>query len=296
MLSQLFHKLFGLAIAAVILLGSFSYTHTQATQSSYTQHLNNLLLFTGEQGRKQLQSLTAASPDLAQIYTDGVYGDVLSRKILNNRDRRIVAIAALIAMGVPNDQLRPHLEAALKSDLSATELEDLIIQTAAYTGFYKPINAMLVLSKIPAYQQRKPAAKQPNQRQAAERYQIGSNRYSQLDAAALGNLRTNFDKMSPDLVNSTFRLFGDLYARDALDLRTRQLAVVSTLAAMGTAPRQLTFHIGTALNVGVKREEIMEIMILMQPHAGMPAAYNGMFAAKEAFEKRDAISPPQEAP
>lgn len=270
----------------IILLAGFGVANMSVAQ--YTQmSVNNLVLFTGDEGRRQMRSLAAVSPDFARIYINDVYGDILNRSVLNSRDRRIVAICALVATNASSQQLRPHLAAALQDDLSASELEDLMLQTAAYTGFSKPINAMLILGNIPAYQQQRQVTVNNKQRTLAERYQIGATRFSKLDGTALDNLRKNFDRMSPDLVDSTFRLFGDLYARDALDLRTRQLAVVSTLAAMGTAPRQLKFHIKAALNVGVKREEIMEIMILLQPHAGMPAAYNGMFAAKEAFQQRD---------
>ncbi len=46
-------------------------------------------------------------------------------------------------------------------------------------------------------------------------------------------------------------------------------------------------HIHGALNVGCKREEVVEIIIQMAVYAGFPAALNGLFAAKDVFAERD---------
>mgnify|MGYP001489642659 CR=1 FL=1 len=82
--------------------------------------------------------------------------------------------------------------------------------------------------------------------------------------------------------------FGDIYSRPGLDLRAREIATIAALTAMGTATPQLKVHIGAGLNVGLAREEIVEIMIQMAVYAGFPAALNGLFAAKEVFAARPA--------
>jgi 4-carboxymuconolactone decarboxylase len=47
-------------------------------------------------------------------------------------------------------------------------------------------------------------------------------------------------------------------------------------------------HIHGALNVGCTRQEVIEVIIQMAVYAGFPAALNGIFAAKDVFEERDA--------
>jgi 4-carboxymuconolactone decarboxylase len=64
--------------------------------------------------------------------------------------------------------------------------------------------------------------------------------------------------------------------------------VVAALCAIGNAAPQLRVHIHGALNVGVTREEVVEIIMMMAVYAGFPAALNGMAAAKEVFLERDA--------
>jgi len=68
-----------------------------------------------------------------------------------------------------------------------------------------------------------------------------------------------------------------------LDLRSREIAVVAALTAMGTAAPQLKVHLHAALNVGVTREEVVEIIMQMAVYAGFPAALNGLAVAREVF-------------
>ena len=82
--------------------------------------------------------------------------------------------------------------------------------------------------------------------------------------------------------------FGDIYSRPGLDLRAREIAVIAALTAMGNARPQLKVHLHAALNVGLSREEIVEVLMQMAVYAGFPAALNGLFAAREVFAERDA--------
>ncbi|MFH0966616.1 MAG: nitroreductase family protein [Methanobacteriota archaeon] len=75
--------------------------------------------------------------------------------------------------------------------------------------------------------------------------------------------------------------YGDIYARGILSLRNRQAATIAALAAKGTAPSQLRFHIGGGLRAGLSEVEIIEIMLLMSVFAGFPAALNGILATRE---------------
>lgn len=80
--------------------------------------------------------------------------------------------------------------------------------------------------------------------------------------------------------------FGDIYTRPGLDLRQREIATIAALAALGNAAPQLKVHIEAGLNVGLSRDEIVEVLIQMAVYAGFPAALNGLFAAKEVFAAR----------
>lgn len=77
--------------------------------------------------------------------------------------------------------------------------------------------------------------------------------------------------------------YGDVISRAGLDMKTRELATVSALAALGNAQPQLKVHIRGALNVGASRAEIVEILLQTAVYAGFPAALNAAASAREGF-------------
>ena len=62
---------------------------------------------------------------------------------------------------------------------------------------------------------------------------------------------------------------GDVWSRQGLDDRTRQLAAVAAFAAQGNLP-QLKVHAGYALKLGVTQNELKEIVYLTTVTAGFP--------------------------
>lgn len=82
--------------------------------------------------------------------------------------------------------------------------------------------------------------------------------------------------------------YGRLYARSGVDMRTRQLATIAALTALGgqTGP-QLKANIEHALAVGASRHEIAEIILQMSVYGGMPATINALNAAKEVFSHQE---------
>ena len=80
--------------------------------------------------------------------------------------------------------------------------------------------------------------------------------------------------------------YGDVVSRPGLDLRTRELATVAALTALGNAQPQLKSHIGGALNAGCTPQEVLEVIMQMAVYAGFPASLNGISAAREVFESR----------
>lgn len=119
------------------------------------------------------------------------------------------------------------------------------------------------------------------------RYQRGLQKLKEIDAEQGERVMANLADIAPDFARFVVEFpFGDIYTRPGLDLRTRELATVAALTAMGTAPGQLRIHIHGALNVGCTRAEIVEVVMQMVVFAGFPAALNGLAAAREVFASR----------
>ena len=120
------------------------------------------------------------------------------------------------------------------------------------------------------------------------RRERGRRALAEIDGEAGHKVVAALADIAPDFADYLFEFpFGDIYSRPALDLRSREIATIAALAAMGNAAPQLKVHIEAGLNVGLSREEITEILMQMAVYAGFPAALNGLFAAKEVFAARD---------
>jgi 4-carboxymuconolactone decarboxylase len=119
-----------------------------------------------------------------------------------------------------------------------------------------------------------------------ERYTRGWNKLKEIDGAAGEHVLAALAPIAPDFARLLIEFpFGDIYCRPNLDLRSREIATIAALAALGHAQPQLKVHIEAALNVGCTREEIVEVFIQMAVYAGFPAALNALFAAREVFER-----------
>jgi 4-carboxymuconolactone decarboxylase len=120
-----------------------------------------------------------------------------------------------------------------------------------------------------------------------ERYLRGWEKLKEVDGEAGEQVIESLRDIAPDFARLIIEFpFGDIYSRPGLDLRTRELAVVAALTALGNAAPQLKVHIHGARNVGCSEQEIVEVMMQTAVYAGFPAALNALFAAKEVFGKR----------
>jgi 4-carboxymuconolactone decarboxylase len=120
------------------------------------------------------------------------------------------------------------------------------------------------------------------------RFERGKKQLETMSGAGVHTMLDNIGDIAPDLARYTVEFpYGDILCRPGLDLKSRQVATVAALTALGNAPVQLNAHISMALNVGCTREEIIEIVTQMAVYAGFPAALNGMAVAKDVFADRD---------
>jgi len=119
------------------------------------------------------------------------------------------------------------------------------------------------------------------------RYERGVAKFAEIYGEQAKALIASLEETTPDLGTYVLEFaFGDIHCRPGLSLKSREIATVAALTAMGTAVPQLGSHIHAALNVGCSEQEIVEVILQMALYAGFPAAINGLRAAREVFRKR----------
>ena len=98
--------------------------------------------------------------------------------------------------------------------------------------------------------------------------------------------REIMQEVAPKLAELTNDVvFGDIWERPGLSKRDRSLMVVAVLTALYRTD-QLRGHIGRALDNGVTKDEIAEIITHMAFYAGWPTAANAVRVAKEVYDQR----------
>lgn len=121
---------------------------------------------------------------------------------------------------------------------------------------------------------------------STERYERGSRMLGAVDGPAGLEVIENLAKSFPDFARYVLEFsFGDIYAREGLGLRERELATVAALCALGNAQPQLRVHVHAALHVGCTPAEVVEVVMQMSVYAGFPAALNGLSVVRGVFSE-----------
>ncbi len=98
--------------------------------------------------------------------------------------------------------------------------------------------------------------------------------------------REQVRRVVPGLIELTERvLFGEVWERPGLSKRDRSLVTCATLIALGRE-KQLTGHLQRALNNGLTKSELSEVITHLAFYAGWPAAMTAALVAKDVFEQQ----------
>ena len=121
------------------------------------------------------------------------------------------------------------------------------------------------------------------------RYEKGKETLEGIQNRTVEEIFKDLEDIAPDLSRFVVEFpYSEIYTREELDLKTREICTVAALTVLGTIP-QLKDHINAALNVGNSPTEIAEIIMQMSAYCGFPKSINAMMAAKEVFAERDLL-------
>lgn len=123
-----------------------------------------------------------------------------------------------------------------------------------------------------------------------ERYQRGMKKVAELGAtpeSSASGMMNVLNSIAPHVTRYSMEfVLGDVLSRPGLDTKTREMLNVAVLTVLQT-PIELALHINGALNCGVTRDEVVEIVSQQIVYAGFPIAINGLHVVKEVFDDRD---------
>ncbi|MBP1946699.1 carboxymuconolactone decarboxylase family protein [Methanobacterium petrolearium] len=121
-----------------------------------------------------------------------------------------------------------------------------------------------------------------------DRYNKGIKHLKTMNPDSFRNLEKALENVAPDMARYVAEFaYGDIYSRQGLDLKTRELITIASITTLGGAEMELKSHVHGALNAGCTPQEIVEVIIQMAVYAGFPKAINGLYSADEVFQERN---------
>jgi len=126
----------------------------------------------------------------------------------------------------------------------------------------------------------------------SDRYRRGLDVAEQLAADKLAHfVKSGVAEVAPEFARMVIEFaFGDIYSRDALDLKSRELIAIAALAASGTAGAQLRVHVGSAAGAGITKAEVVEVLMQIALYAGFPAALNALADCHDLLTDDDCLA------
>ena len=121
-----------------------------------------------------------------------------------------------------------------------------------------------------------------------ELYERGLELLQRVDGEGGAQLVDSLKDIAPDVGRYIIEFaFGDIYAREGLSLRDRELATIASLCTQGTCEPQLKVHIRGARNAGLTVEQVIETFVQLIPYVGFPRVLNAISAARGIIHKID---------
>lgn len=102
----------------------------------------------GQAGANVIESLADIAPDLAEQIVAWGFGEIYSRPGLEPRDRQLVTLGMLTALGGCEPQLTVHINAALNVGLTPAQIVEAFLHSVVYCGLPRAINATLTAKKV----------------------------------------------------------------------------------------------------------------------------------------------------
>ncbi|MFD9517046.1 carboxymuconolactone decarboxylase family protein [Streptomyces sp. NPDC059979] len=261
-----------------------------------TEHDNDRM----ERGLQTLRRIEAAerpgildgfqdvAPGFGELVVGFAFGDICSRPGLELPTRQLVTVAALTALGNAAPQLEFHVRGARNVGCDRREITETVLWVSGYAGFPATLEALGVVRSVFAAEAA--GAGVPS----AERSERGLRTLRALDGdgdggvgeQVLASVRALDPDLADDLVENAFGHLDPVTSRGGLNPLTRAIVSVAACTALGTLRPQLTAQVHAILDAGGTPQDAVETILQMTVYAGVPAAVNGLNAARDVFRTR----------
>ena len=184
--------------------------------------------------------------------------NVMASEVLNAKETAIATVSSYAARGDMNG-LKQALNKGLDVGVTVNEFKEILTQVYAYCGFPRSLNALATLMQVVEERGNiDELGKETSTNPEGDALTYGTANQTKLVGAEVKSKLFEFTPTIDKYLKA--HLFGDIFARDNVDWKTRELATIAMLASRDGVESQLTAHINIGKHNGLTDEQVEEIL------------------------------------
>lgn len=196
-----------------------------------------------------------------------------ANKVLTAREQAIVAVASYTCKG-DLEHLKPALAQALEAGMTINEVNEVLIHAYAYSGFPRTLRAIQTFMQV--VDARKASGKNDVVGREAtptsdgrSRYERGRDVLAEISGTPIDAPKAGYAVFAPTVERFLKEhLFADLFERDLLTYRERELATVSILAGVGGVEPMAYGHMSICLHLGFTPQQLSALLNIVEVNLG----------------------------
>ncbi|MFV0431861.1 MAG: carboxymuconolactone decarboxylase family protein [Alphaproteobacteria bacterium] len=179
---------------------------------------------------------------------------------LEDKEKSIALIASYGATG-SIEPLKDAIKQGLDNELSINQIKEVLVQLYAYAGFPRSLNALGVLMEV---SKQNPEAKMGKEGKAlpadTDKWAYGNNVQIELTGSEVKGGLMDFSPAIDTFLKE--HLFADIFGRDVLSYKEREIATLAILASIDGLQSQLQSHVNISKHIGIDEAKINDIITL----------------------------------
>ena len=210
---------------------------------------------------------------------------------LNSKYQSVIPIASFTANG-DLQKLKTVLVEGLEAGLTVNEIKEILVHLYAYAGFPRSLNAIHTFMAVMDERGAKNIQDEIGKEASPLPSDLNKNDYGAMVRAKLAGWETipppaGYQLFTP--IIDTFlkeHLFADIFVRDVIDYKVRELVTISALASMTGTAGQLRFHLGAAMNTGLTETQMLDFISVLKNKVGVQEAADALEILQQVINTR----------
>jgi len=195
---------------------------------------------------------------------------------LTDREKAMVPISAFTASG-NMDKLQTALNDGLDAGLTVSEIKEILVHLYAYAGFPRSLNGLNAFMVVLEERKQKEITDKPGREvglmpSGKTSLELGTENQTALIGRPASGKYIEFAPAIDQFLKA--HLFGDIFGRDVLDFKTREIVTISALANMEGVNPQLKAHLSVSRNTGLTGEQLKGLIAVIEASVGKTQAEN----------------------